>query len=508
MSESTRTLYYGKVLETNDPLGLGRIRALPVDWQQQAYQRALPVGELQNVNDKWTLKDPFLIFPLLPIFLYQVPKEGEFIHIVYYDNEYKENNRFYIQGNFSSIDLITQEPFDSMVNGLALGERNKPSQGKITPTTRIPLKVDNQGLYPEPETIAILGRKNSDILFPENGFIARVNKQFDDDTNPTFNKKYSFTSLQYYPNRETDSTITNREVISSVYQNVNYLIEYNVYGGLGTITGNFSGYIEVYKISPYRPITTSAFTENTYYEVDEESKIGPIYRKDYVSESFNTITRGFRQIILNLNNLNIIGLTGEPLNRADNTFPFVYQPNKQLYEKTLNGNNIEIRNAKRFIDNVFFNETDVYRGYGILSQKNTLGVLKEPKQVEIVTPNYENIPTTVGITAADFLFLLSHETQIPKLLKIDFQDTPQYTGNTLDQQFIWKTILPNTNSMVRGEKLLDLIELILRFMINHVHPFHNMPPVPVAKDQTTVQEILTKFSNAYSEILNQKLRIN
>jgi len=508
MAEDSRIIYYGKVLETNDPLGLGRIRAFPIDWQQQSYKNALPVGDLENNNDKWTLKDPFLIFPLLPIFLYQVPKKDEFIHIIYYNKEYKENNRFYIQGNFSNFDQITQEPFDSMINGLALGERNKPSQGKITPTTGIPLKVDNQGLYPEPGTIGLLGRKNSDVLLPEDGFIARVNKQFESENGVTFNKKYSFTSLQLYPNRETDSTITSKEVVLSVYQNVNYLIEYNVYGGLGTIFGNFSGYIEIYKISPYKPVSTSAFTENKYFEVSDESKIGPIYRKDYVGESFDTITKGFRQIILNLNNLNIAGLVREPDKRVDNTFPFVYQPNKQLYEKTLNGNDVEVKNAKRFIDNVFFNETDVYRGYGILSQKNTLGVLQEPREVKEETPNFENVPTTVGITAADFLFLLSHETDIPSLLRINFQDTPDYSANTLDQQFIWKTIYPNTNSMVRGEKLMDLLELVLRFMINHVHPFHNMPPVPVAKDQTTVQEILTKFSNSYREILNQNLRIN
>jgi hypothetical protein len=277
MAEDSRIIYYGKVLETNDPLGLGRIRAFPIDWQQQSYKNALPVGDLENNNDKWTLKDPFLIFPLLPIFLYQVPKKDEFIHIIYYNKEYKENNRFYIQGNFSNFDQITEEPFDSMINGLALGERNKPSQGKIIPTTGIPLSVDNQGLYPEPGTIALLGRKNSDIFLPEDGFIARVNTK----NETTFNKKYSFTSLQLYPKRETDSTVTSKEVVLSVYQNVNYLIEYNVYGGLGTIVGNFSGYIEIYKISPYKPVSTSAFTENKYFEVSDDSKIGPIYRKDY-----------------------------------------------------------------------------------------------------------------------------------------------------------------------------------------------------------------------------------
>ena len=509
MTQDGRIIYYGKVLETNDPLGLGRIRCIPNDIVQQAYETALPVGQLPNVNDKWTLNDPFLVFPLLPIFIYQVPKEGEFVHLIYYNKDYKENNRFYVQGNFSSIDETYKEPFDSMINGLALGERNKPSQGKIVPTTKKPLNVNNNGLYPDPTTtIGLLGRKNSDILLPENGFMARVNKEILNPQGVTFNKKYSFTMLQHYPNRELGSTVENKEVIFSVYQNVNYLIEYDVYGGLGTKLGLFSGYIQIYKISPYNPVSTSAFTQNKFVEISEDSKIGPIYKKDFNGETYDTIVKGFRQVIINLNNFNIIGLSGEPRKVVTDTFPFVFQPSSGLYEKSLNGTSVEEENANKFINDVYLNVTDVNRGYGIVSQANTLGILKEPRQVTVKIPNYENKPTTVGITASDILFLLSHETQIPKLLKIDFQDVQSYSGNVLDQQFIWKKILPNTNSMVRGEKLIDLLELIVRFMINHVHPFHNMPPIPTATDQTTVQEILTKLSNSNDEILNQKLRIN
>ena len=353
--------------------------------------------------------------------------------------------------------------------------------------------------------------KNSDILLPENGFIARVNKEFRTPDGVTYNKKHSFNMLQYYPTRQVDSTIEKKEVIFSVYQDVHYLLEYNVYGGLGTVGGLYSGYIEAYKISPYNKISTSAFTESKYVEVSDDSKIGPIYRKDYLGESFETITNGFKQIIKNLNNLNIIGFVGDAdIVRITNpsTFPFVFQPNKQLYSKSIQGTDIEITNSKNFIRNVFLNETDIYRGFGVVSEKNNVGILKEPKQVVVETPNFESTPTTVGLNVSDLMFLLSHESQIPGLQKIDFSNVPQSTGNTFDQNFIWNTIYPNTNSMVRGEKLIDLLELIVSFMINHVHPFHNMPPVSVAKDQTTTQEILTKMFNGYEDILNQKLRIN
>jgi hypothetical protein len=502
-----RTIYYGEVIDVNDPLNLGRVRCVPKDWQVQSYNIALPVGELDNINDKWTLKDPFLVYPLLPIFLYQVPKEKEFVHIIFYDKKYPENNRFYIQGNFSSIDNLDNDTFNSMVNGLALGERNKPTQGKIIPQTSIPTKPNNQGLYPVPSTVSLLGRNNSDVMLPKNGFIARVNKEFRTNEGVTFNKRNSFTMLQHYENRKTDSTVETSTTTISVYQNLNYLIEYNVYGGLGTEDGNFSGYIELYSISPFNSINTSAFTESKYFEVSDDSKIGPIFRKDYLNESFKTITDGIKELIINLNN-GKIGLKDNIVSSTLKQFPFVFQPSKQLYDNSINSTGIKNFNANKFIRNVFLNETDTTRGYGLVSEKNTLGPLKEAREITTLRPDINNTSTAVGMTASDFIFLLSHETQIPNLLKIDFQDAPPYSENTLDQKFIWDNIYPNTNSMVRGEKLLNLLELIVKYLLNHVHPYHNMPPNPVAKDQTTSQQILTEIFNGYQNILNEKLRIN
>ena len=68
MSESNRIIYYGEVIDNVDPQGLGRIRCRPKDWQVQSYIQALPTGDLENINDKWTIKDPFLVYPLLPIY--------------------------------------------------------------------------------------------------------------------------------------------------------------------------------------------------------------------------------------------------------------------------------------------------------------------------------------------------------------------------------------------------------------------------------------------------------
>jgi hypothetical protein len=62
--------------------------------------------------------------------------------------------------------------------------------------------------------------------------------------------------------------------------------------------------------------------------------------------------------------------------------------------------------------------------------------------------------------------------------------------------------------MVRGQKLMDLINLVVKYLIAHVHPYHGIPPVPVASDGTQAGEILQKMLDAPNTILNENIRIN
>ena len=38
--------------------------------------------------------------------------------------------------------------------------------------------------------------------------------------------------------------------------------------------------------------------------------------------------------------------------------------------------------------------------------------------------------------------------------------------------------------MVRGEELIDLLEMIVEFLFKHVHPYPGLPPVPVGYNST------------------------
>ena len=69
-------------------------------------------------------------------------------------------------------------------------------------------------------------------------------------------------------------------------------------------------------------------------------------------------------------------------------------------------------------------------------------------------------------------------------------------------------IEPKTSSLVRGEELINLLDLIVRFMINHVHPYHGMNPNPTSTDGVTVDKLLKELLDAQDKLLNKNIRIN
>ena len=62
--------------------------------------------------------------------------------------------------------------------------------------------------------------------------------------------------------------------------------------------------------------------------------------------------------------------------------------------------------------------------------------------------------------------------------------------------------------MVRGEELMELINLIVRFLLTHTHSYPGLPPVQITQDGTKAQDILSELQNAANKILNKNIRIN
>jgi len=84
-------------------------------------------------------------------------------------------------------------------------------------------------------------------------------------------------------------------------------------------------------------------------------------------------------------------------------------------------------------------------------------------------------------------------------------------SNTLygiDENRFADEIEPKTSSLVRGEELMELINLMMRFLINHVHSYPGLSPVPQSADGVKVDDLLKEMLNAQEKILNKNIRIN
>jgi hypothetical protein len=122
---------------------------------------------------------------------------------------------------------------------------------------------------------------------------------------------------------------------------------------------------------------------------------------------------------------------------------------------------------------------------------------KTKKKVFRFTPGQQGY-VSIG---SENIYLLSHNST--ELGIIDLENNygmsqAKYVGD-IDKK---------TNSLVRGEKLLELLEMVVEFTVSHTHAFPGLAPVPTSHGGTTTQEILEKLLNAYDEVLNKNIRIN
>ena len=149
--------------------------------------------------------------------------------------------------------------------------------------------------------------------------------------------------------------------------------------------------------------------------------------------------------------------------------------------------------------------TDIKSGYGlVLDSKLSPNIPFERQKSTYVSSSAQISDNTAALLGATRLYFLSNETEIPGKSKINF-DGSIYG---IEKEQIDNEIEPNTSSMVRGEELLELLQLIVKFCITHVHPYPGLPPTPTTVDGTTVDDLLSNMLNAYQKVLNSNIRLN
>ena len=133
-----------------------------------------------------------------------------------------------------------------------------------------------------------------------------------------------------------------------------------------------------------------------------------------------------------------------------------------------------------------------------ITHEKMLAKVKESKN-EITSEDMQQGIITAG---SEKIYLLSHNSA---------ELNGRITLNTnygIDQEKFVVDIDGKTNSLVRGEKLMELLTKIVSFVSSHTHAFPGLAPVPQGHDGTRVEDISRLLADAPNTILNQNIRIN
>jgi hypothetical protein len=146
-------------------------------------------------------------------------------------------------------------------------------------------------------------------------------------------------------------------------------------------------------------------------------------------------------------------------------------------------------------------------GAGLISKKDMYGLQKVSKKV-----SYTPYKTEVGdfgyaVLGSEKIFIVSNGSKIPGRPSIELNSSDVYGIN---EPTLAINYYESTNSMVRGEALKDLLNLMYTFLTTHIHEFHRYPPYKYTDKNTLVglEQLKSEWDLFDSKVLNQNIRIN
>ena len=510
--ENNSIFFQCRVLNTEDPMMLGRIRGVRLIDNYDDILKSITSPPWNEEKDIWTSRDPFIFNALLPYFVYSVPKVDELVQVIYVNKDFQYQNQYYVQNTFSSPTATIKEFYfgGNKFTGTGMQIKN-PKPLKNQDGTFTDQSV-HKGVFPQPGDNALLGRGSADVIVKQDEVLIRAGKfkgeQLQPNVIPVANQQRGFLQLSKF-----QSVLQNLEpkVYYELQENVlltKYLIEWAIINPENT-QDKFTGSVYLYQLKP----DVSVNSKN----ISVDSVIPENLKKLVATENFSQLSK--IQVIKFINdfiktcNETDTTRSGVKLfsdNSATNKFPIYYRPNTIMYSK-LNpstplgsgATSTEISNISDIYKGVKLNPA-LIGGYGLIYAKGKVGIPKNAVKRVAKQQKYINQESSYGALGSDTLFLVSHNSQIPGKGKINFDDTLYgITPEKFANEF-----LPKTSSMVRGEELLELINLIVRFLVTHTHAYPGLPPVPVTQDGSNTQAILTELQNAVNKILSKNIRLN
>lgn len=501
-----------KVLNTEDPMMLGRIRGIRLIDNENDILKSISDPPWNEEKDIWTSRDPLVFNPFLPYFVYSVPKVDELVQVMYVNKDFKYQNQYYVQNTFSSPTSTFKEYFYGGNKFTGTGMQIKDPKPLKNQDGSFTDKEIHKGVFPQPGDNALLGRGSADVIVKQDEILLRAGKfkgqYLNPNETPVANQQRGFLQLSKFQS-------TKQSLEPKVYYELKddvlltkYLIEWMVTNPENELN-KFSGAVYLYQLKP------DLSTNSKNLTVD--SDISENLKKLVATESFsllslNEVISFINDFIKTCNTTNVTksGVKLFPDNNQSNKFPIFYRPNILMYSKldpstTLgtNASDIEITNISEIYQGVKLNPT-LKGGYGLIYSKGKVGMPKTPVKKVVPQSRYVNLESSYGALGSDKFFLLSHNSQIPGKNKINFDDTLY----GISSEKFADEIMPNTSSSVRGEELLELIEMIVRYLVTHTHSYPGLPPLPITQDGSSTDAILTELNNAVTKILNSNIRLN
>jgi len=553
-----KLITFAVCVDNNDPQRAARIRAIAVKGEGLTNSKIIdPLKAIESLDSDaaknktyrpWSISDPYLLTPFLPIHLNVIPRKGEAIKSISYETVKDNTNREYVGPLISQFGEIKGDNFSNSQIVTSFGSQNVP-QPDYAPEG-IPLP-EGKGSFPNPEDIAIVGRDNCDILLgmreksirdeteesPENwypqilirsGKLIKNNKFY---SRPTSNIKQTFIQLNTFPQSlvaeeiEVEKTIVDDAPLAT-------LIEWNL-DQVALGNGSLTGHINFLKM-PYKSGTNNKVFMATDFNV--ETVIPPlgfnlqtnlVCRLDFANVSGDTeLSMLINDFIKKVDNSDWVGLKAIATSSSTITYntdvdpdkvgeflngllhPLYFRPNNATHgliakaEPSPSPTNYAIMNQRSNAVNSLINLEGVKtKGFGLAFTTNK-GKRQPPvttkKQKETIIKTQQ---TQQGIISAgaEKIYLFSYNSSdINGQIKLD-------TNYGISQEKFASDLEKQTNSLVRGEKLIELLKAIVNQVNNHVHDYPGNPPVNYPLPKTDLTKLV---DNAERDMLNKNIRIN
>ena len=512
-------IFFGTCISSDDPLMLGRIRVDADTLNQSALDKSSPGFDENstdpNKNGPWSDLDPFLYLPLLPYFINQVPKKGEKVMLFYYNTNTKtDRNRFYMISTFSSPTTIKFEDSTSSQTRLNSGYGNS--------TKRLPpiknqdgtfKNTKNRGVFPEPVDISLNGRDSADIVIKESELLLRAgkHKNFSTGQLPDEEPKRAFLQLSKYNTNTSFGDAKSRTKLVQNKKPIKYLVEYDVINPENQFSA-FTSVIYIYQLRTERQAAktlTGNFNPTTILDTTGSTDGVKLIKMINlpIGLDFENLSLQINQTLKGIITNPSLSLLSPNLQKNEQ-YPFYYRPTKKVYNLATNPDNSQLiasANMVKLMSLVKISNTDIQSGYGlVLDSKLSPNIPYEVQKSVYVPSTAQLSDNTAALLGATRLYLLSNETEIPGRNKINFDDSVY----GISQEQIDNEIEPNTSSMVRGEELLELLDLIVKFCLTHVHEYPLFPPSSETITNIKTSDVTFAMLNAYQKVLNSNIRIN